>query len=148
MHALSSAAETLVGTSAALRDHDRTRALLIAGNTYATETLAELLEALGYDIETAPTGRAARRQRAPEIVIADACLPDGGAPEVLRALRRLPGWGSVPAIALGGFSAAQAERAEAAGFAAVLPKPISIWALHRAVQDALQGRVPRRSLRW
>ncbi|MGV3721499.1 MAG: response regulator [Actinomycetota bacterium] len=147
MSTLTLAPETLIGASAVLRDHDRTRVMLIAGNTHATETLCELLEALGYQVQTAPTANAARLQRPPAVIIADACLPDGGAAGLLQTLRRLPGWDSVPAIALGGIDPAGAW-AETAGFSAVLSKPISIWALHRALQGALRLGAPRAHRRW
>lgn len=148
MSALTFAPEAWIGASAHLRDHDRTRVLLIAGNTHVTETLSELLEALGYQVQTAPTVNAALLQHAPGVIIADACLPDGGASGVLQALRSQPGWDAVPAIALGGIDPAQMDGSEAAGFAAVLPKPISIWALHHAVQRALRLGSPRANLRW
>lgn len=148
MSTLTLAPEAMIGASAVLRDHDRTRVMLIAGNTHATETLSELLEALGYQVQTAPTANAARQQRPPEVIIADACLPDGGAAGLLQTVRRLPGWDLIPAIALGGLDHAPSVWVEAAGFSAVLPKPVSIWALHRALQEALHLGASAATRRW
>lgn len=147
MPAIPSAPERLFGTSATLRDHDRSRVLVIGGTIHATETLVELLEALGYQVQSVSTGSAARFQQIPDAIITDMCLPEGPACEVLSPLRRQYGWSDVPAIALGKIDSVHPDQEEGPRFAAVLPKPISIWSLHRALQDVLATRHPRQQRR-
>ncbi|MCC2668643.1 MAG: Response regulator receiver domain [Armatimonadetes bacterium] len=112
------------------------RVLLIEGRDEAREILGELLEALGYDVATAPDASGAwNAATAPAAVVVDLALPGGAAVELLQALRSQPGWESVRGIGLcPREDAAVARRATEAGYAAVLTKPISIWALHAALQ--------------
>jgi hypothetical protein len=60
----------------------------------------------------------------------------------------LPGWDAAPAIMLGRLDPGQAVWSESAGFTESLPKPVSIWALHRAVQNALFAGSARGRSRW
>jgi CheY-like chemotaxis protein len=111
--------------------------LLIEGLTDARETLAELLEALGYHV-TAVAGAAEARQvtSAPDVLISDLSLRDGSLFSLAEELRRQPGWGGVRVLALTAQDDPEnRRRAEEAGFHGFLTKPVSIWVLHGKLQE-------------
>lgn len=113
------------------------RVLLVERRAETREMLGELLEALGYDVATASDAARARGSvSVPEAVVVDLSLPEGTAFGLLRELRAQPGWEAVRGIALcSREDAEQCLRAQEAGYTAVLAKPISIWALHAALQE-------------
>jgi DNA-binding response OmpR family regulator len=113
------------------------RVLLVERRAETREMLGELLEALGYEVAT--TGNAAGAHgidSAPEAVVVDLSLPGGAAFDLLRELRAQPGWEAVRGVALcSREDSEQIRRAGEAGYATVLAKPISIWALHAALHE-------------
>ncbi len=112
------------------------RILIIEDNKDAAQTLSEVLELLGHQVEVAydgATGLAKARQRRPELVICDIGLPgdlDGYA--VARALRADPTTASVHLVALTGYAKPEDQRrARAEGFDAHMSKPPDLAALQR-----------------
>lgn len=111
--------------------------LLIEGLTDAREILADLLEALGYQV-TAVAGAAEARQVAcvPDVLISDLSLREGSLFSLVEELRRRPGWEGVRVLALTAQDDPEnRRRAEEAGFLGFLVKPVSIWALHSKLQE-------------
>lgn len=114
-----------------------THVLLVEGLTDARETLAELLEALGYQVTAVAGAVDARRvAAAPDVIISDLILPDGTGFNLISELQGRPGWGRVRAIALTAYDDLEnRSRATHAGFQEFLAKPVSIWVLHRVLQS-------------
>jgi len=114
-----------------------THVLLVEGLTDARETLAELLEALGYRV-TAVAGVVEARKLAvaPDAVISDLALPDGTGFSLIAELQGRPGWERVRTMALTAYDDPDSRsRAAQAGFQEFLTKPVSIWVLHRMLQS-------------
>jgi CheY-like chemotaxis protein len=111
--------------------------LLIEGLTDARETLADLLEALGYTV-TAVAGAAEARQvaGAPDVLISDLSLRDDSLFSLTEELWRRPGWEGVRVLALTAHDNPEnRRRTDEAGFHGFLVKPVSIWALHAKLQE-------------
>lgn len=109
--------------------------LLVESLTDARETLAELLEALGYRVTAvASAGEARRADGIPDAVVSDVTLCDGGGFGLIAELRARPGWERVRTIALTAYDDPEnRQRAAVAGFQEFLVKPVSIWVLHRTL---------------
>jgi len=114
-----------------------THVLLVEGLTDARETLAELLEALGYRVTAVAGAVDARRvTAAPDVIISDLILPDGTGFNLNVELQGRPGWERVRSIALTAYDDLEnRSRATQAGFQEFLAKPVSIWVLHRTLQS-------------
>ena len=98
-----------------------------------TEMLAVLLSHAGYDVVTAPSARAAldaARQRQFDVVISDIGMPEMNGYQLAREMRVLPGYETVPMVAVTGYSMFDdKERSINAGFNAHMTKPIDPRAL-------------------
>jgi CheY-like chemotaxis protein/two-component sensor histidine kinase len=110
------------------------RVLLIEDNADVRRSLAGLLEVLGCDVEIAANGHEAlRRARTamPDIILCDLGLPNGmDGYEVARACKRDSLLSPVRLIAISGYShPADHERANAAGFEQLIPKPVTVRSL-------------------
>jgi signal transduction histidine kinase/ActR/RegA family two-component response regulator len=125
--------------------------LVVDDNIDAADSVAELLEALGYAVGVAhdgPSAVARAREQAPDIVLLDIGLPGMDGYEVARELRE----GAAPRaslIAMTGYGqAGDREKARAAGFAMHLTKPVQVDALIAALERAKRdgtGEHPRLS---
>ena len=72
----------------------------------------------------------------PNIIVSDIGMPDVDGYQLLEQLRILPGLADVPAIAISGYASEDdRERALAAGYLALVPKPVDIDALFTLIQD-------------
>jgi CheY-like chemotaxis protein len=82
----------------------------------------------------------------PNLLVLDIGMRDIDGVECLKAIRAIPGYGSIPAIALTGY-ARDCERAvfQAAGFQAVLTKPILDDALFATITGMLASLGDQRS---
>jgi PAS domain S-box-containing protein len=104
--------------------------LLIEDNPDAAQTLAEVLEVSGYEVQVVLDGRAgiaSARAHAPDVVLCDIGLPDVDGYEVARTLRADDALRSIRLIALTGYAQPEdCARAMEAGFDAHLAKPASI----------------------
>ena len=116
------------------------RVLVVEDNQDAADSLATLLELLGYEVTVAYTGPDGVRRAeewAPDVVVSDIGLPGLDGYGVATAIRRHPALSGVTLVALTGYgSEGDRRRAEASGFDHVLVKP--------AGPDALRGVLRRR----
>lgn len=72
----------------------------------------------------------------PHIIVSDIGMPETDGYQLLEQLRILPGLGDVPAIAISGYASEEdRERALAAGYLALVPKPIDVDALFNLIHD-------------
>jgi signal transduction histidine kinase len=72
----------------------------------------------------------------PHIIVSDIGMPDVDGYQLLEQLRLLPDLGDVPAIAISGYASEEdRERALAAGYLALVPKPIDVDVLFTLIQD-------------
>lgn len=122
------------------------RVLLADDDAESLDGLRSLLEAWGYEVETARDGRAALDQFPvvrPAVVITDVIMPRMTGFELLEAIRRdRP---TIPVIVMTAHGNAEIRRhAAAIGAVAYLPKPIDtgrlksvlVWALHETSGEA------------
>lgn len=117
----------------------RLRALVVDDTEDIALFFAFLLERAGYQVETAYSGPSAleraRRERF-SLVVSDIGMPQMDGYELARRLRQLPGYESVPLIAVTGYAQFyERERAISAGFNAHLKKPVDADVLLRAIND-------------
>jgi len=74
--------------------------------------------------------------RRPNIIVSDIGMPEIDGYQLLEQLRILPGLHDVPAIAISGYAGEEdRERALAAGYLALVPKPIDMDVLFNLIQD-------------
>jgi len=74
--------------------------------------------------------------RRPNIIVSDIGMPEIDGYQLLEQLRILPGLHDVPAIAISGYASEEdRERALAAGYLALVPKPIDMDVLFNLIQD-------------
>jgi signal transduction histidine kinase len=72
----------------------------------------------------------------PHIIVSDIGMPDVDGYQLLEQLRLLPDLNEVPAIAISGYASEEdRERALAAGYLALVPKPIDVDVLFGLIQD-------------
>ncbi len=102
------------------------RVLVVDDNRDAADTLAQLVELLGHDVEVAydgPSALAKVRERAPDVVLCDLGLPGMDGYDVARQIRAGSG-GRVRLVAVSGYAQPEdVARATAAGFDVHVPKP-------------------------
>ena len=107
---------------------DEPSALIVDDAPDVTEMLAMMLRLSGYGVVavfSAAAALAAARQQHFDVVISDIGMPLMNGYELAEKLRALPGYESVPMIALTGFSLYDdRDRAVASGFYAFLTNPI------------------------
>jgi len=116
----------------------RTRALVVDDHAELRASLKELLELLGYDVETARDGAAAlaaHRAKHVAIVITDIFMPGTEGMETISRFKRE--WPQVRVIAMsGGGEVAKSSYLQAAlhiGADAVLRKPFTLETLRAAL---------------
>lgn len=104
------------------------RALIVDDAPDVLDMLAMVLRQSGYEVataSTAPDALSAAQSSAFDIIVSDIGMPGMSGYELANALRALPGYASVPIIAITGFAMYNdRERALEAGFNAYLTKPI------------------------
>lgn len=119
------------------------RVLVVEDNRDAAETLGDLLEMAGHEVEIALTGlagvEAARRFR-PQVVLCDIGLPGMDGYEVAARLRRESGLPVERLIAITGYGQEEdRSRSRAAGFDHHLTKPVDPRALLDLLSDGCEG---------
>ena len=106
------------------------RVLVIEDNPDAAETLREMLEMWGHEVDVADNGRrGVERARAfrPDIILCDIGLPEMDGYEVARAIRCDPTHASAVLVALTGYALPDDQRRAAdAGFEFHIAKPVSV----------------------
>lgn len=106
----------------------RRSALVVDDVADVTEMLAVLMTHAGYDVATASSARGAialAQDNHFDLIISDIGMPEMNGYELARALRALPGYESVPMVAVTGYSMFDDRgRSLTAGFNEHVTKPI------------------------
>ena len=112
---------------------ERRRALVVDDVADVTEMLAVVLTHAGYSVVTAasaPAALKAARERQFDVIISDIGMPEMNGYQLAREMRTLPGYESIPMVAVTGYSMFDdKERSTNAGFNAHMTKPIDPRAL-------------------
>jgi CheY-like chemotaxis protein len=110
------------------RAERRHRVLVVDDNVDTAESLAQLAEMFGHEVEVAYDGPSAlRKARAapPTVVLCDIGLPGMSGYDVARALRNEPALAQVQLVAVSGYAQPEDRKAAAeAGFDGHLAKPV------------------------
>ncbi len=110
-------------------EQQKPRALVVDDAPDVTEMIALLLKYAGYEVTTVYSGEqalAAARAEQFDALISDIGMPGMNGYELAEQVRVLPGYQSVPMIAVTGFTMYDdRDRALTSGFNAFLTKPIS-----------------------
>jgi CheY-like chemotaxis protein len=118
------------------------RILLVDDNEDGVEMLRGCLEDLGHEVRMAFDGHEALELAGgflPSLVFLDVGLPGLDGYEVAQAMRKLPGWETIPIVAVTGYAReSDRARAAAAGFSSHMAKPIDVMRLG-AIVDELVG---------
>jgi CheY-like chemotaxis protein len=113
--------------------HAARTALVVDDVADVTEMLAVVLTHAGYSVVTAasaPAALKAARERQFDVIISDIGMPDMNGYQLAREVRQLPGYETVPMVAVTGYSMFDdQERSTKAGFNAHMTKPIDPRAL-------------------
>ena len=111
----------------------RKTALVVDDVADVTEMLAVVLTHAGYSVVTAasaPAALNAARERQFDVIISDIGMPEMNGYQLAREVRLLPGYATVPMVAVTGYSMFDdKERSTNAGFNAHMTKPIDPRAL-------------------
>lgn len=116
------------------RESKESRSALVVDDVAdVTEMLQVLLTHAGYEVVTAASAKAALKaanERQFDVIISDIGMPEMNGYQLAEALRLLPGYRTVPLIAVTGYSMFDdQERSLKAGFDAHMTKPIDPRAL-------------------
>ncbi|MDQ2730126.1 MAG: CHASE3 domain-containing protein [Armatimonadota bacterium] len=118
------------------------RVLIIEDNVDAAETLRDVLDLLGHDVEVAlsgPEGLEKAQRLLPDVILCDLGLPDMDGFEVARTLRTDPQTASLRLIATSGYGQEEDKRrSREAGFDRHLTKPLDLIQLQEAI-EAVSG---------
>lgn len=112
-----------------VQESRRTRSALVVDDVSdVTDMLSVLLTHAGYDVtcaSNAPEALALAREQHFDVVISDIGMPEMNGYELAEALRALPGYDSVPLVAVTGYSMFDDRtRSLTAGFNEHVTKPI------------------------
>jgi CheY-like chemotaxis protein len=115
------------------KPRERRSALVVDDVADVTEMLAVVLSHAGYSVVTAasaPAALKAARERQFDVIISDIGMPEMNGYQLAREMRLLPGYETVPMVAVTGYSMFDdKERSTNAGFNAHMTKPIDPRAL-------------------
>ncbi len=113
--------------------------LIVEDSPDTLTLLSTIFRREGASVTTAASaGEALTRavDKRPHIIVSDIGMPETDGYQLLEQLRILPGLGKVPAIAISGYASEEdRERALAAGYLALVPKPIDVDVLFGLIQD-------------
>jgi CheY-like chemotaxis protein len=119
------------------------RVLVVDDNRDAVESLAILLEMMGYEVRTAGDGLEAVTETqafSPDVVLLDIGLPVLNGYEAAERIRALDGGGSVVLVALTGWGQEEdRRRSREAGFDHHLVKPVDPDALEALLRRVVPG---------
>lgn len=121
---------------------DLLHVLVIESCPETREVLADLLQALGYQVTAVADARAARQcDDFPDVILAELDSPDGAAGDALLDLRCRSGWGEIPAFGVVASDRSPAALAAArSGFRRVFQKPIQLQELNELLRGIQLGR--------
>jgi signal transduction histidine kinase len=129
---------TAEAAGAASEARPRKRVLVVDDNADAAELVAELLRERGHEVVVAEDGPSALRvaeRFVPDVAILDIGLPVMNGYELAAELRRGPARAARLIAVTGYGQASDRARAEAAGFAVHLVKPVDFAALESSVES-------------
>lgn len=122
-----------------------TKILVVEDNPLNMEFLLEILKSQGIDVDGANDGNEAIQKAENgfyDIIIMDIALPGIDGVETMKIIKSMPGYKSVPAVALTAFAmAGDRERFLKAGFDAYAAKPIDVPALMKILEKFRGSRV-------
>jgi PAS domain S-box-containing protein len=128
-------------TNSQARPH---RILIVEDNRDAADSLRELLELAGCQVEAAYSGQSAlaiAREFRPEAVLCDLGLPGMTGYEVVAALRQDLSFATSRMVAISGYGQEEDKtRSRSAGFDAHLTKPVDFEELQRLLQEPCSTR--------
>jgi two-component system CheB/CheR fusion protein len=114
-------------------------ALVVDDVADVAEMLSVFLSHAGYQVVTAPSAPAAldaARERHFDVIVSDIGMPGMNGYQLARAVRLLPGYQTVPMVAVTGYSMFDDhERSISAGFNAHMTKPINPQDLLQLIQQ-------------
>lgn len=144
-HEKSEAQTWLATNAAAPREPGKPRVLVIEDNRDFSILFSDMLKIMGCETEvryTAEAGLDHARRAKPDMIFCDLSLPgnmDGFA--FAAAVRLAPELQHIPLIAVSGRTTVEdQERALAAGFHRVFPKPVKFGHVSKALEEFSQGR--------
>ena len=115
------------------------RILVIDDNVDWVDTLQELLQFWGHEVETAydpVAGVAAARRTAPDVIFCDLAMPQMSGLDVCRELKPEPALEATAFVACSGLTEGKYRRAAfAAGFGYYLVKPVTPVVLLRLLEE-------------
>jgi signal transduction histidine kinase len=113
--------------------------LIVEDSTDTLELLSMIFKREGAKVTTAASAAEALQEavmKRPHIIISDIGMPETDGYQLLEQVRLIPGLTQVPAIAISGYASEEdRERALAAGYIALVPKPIDVDILFTLIQD-------------
>lgn len=113
--------------------------LIVEDSPDTLTLLSTIFRREGANVTTAASASEALARavdKRPHIIVSDIGMPEVDGYQLLEQLRILPGLGDVPAIAISGYASEEdRERALAAGYLALVPKPIDVDTLFSLIQD-------------
>jgi CheY-like chemotaxis protein len=113
--------------------------LIVEDSPDTLTLLSTIFRREGASVSTAESATEALTRavdRRPNIIVSDIGMPEIDGYQLLEQLRILPGLHDVPAIAISGYASEEdRERALAAGYLALVPKPIDMDVLFNLIQD-------------
>jgi signal transduction histidine kinase len=113
--------------------------LIVEDSPDTLNLLSTMFRREGASVTTAESASEALTRavdKRPHIIVSDIGMPEVDGYQLLEQLRILPGLGDVPAIAISGYASEEdRERALAAGYLALVPKPIDADVLFSLIQD-------------
>jgi DNA-binding response OmpR family regulator len=122
------------------------RILLVDDNPLMQQVISRFLESQGYHVAVAEDGAEAMtlaKGEAFQLFVLDMRLPDLDGPQILTALRGLPGMERSPAIAVSGLGEEDRERTVKAGFDMFLAKPVDLDELLLVVRHLFERSTAR-----
>ena len=117
------------------------RILAVDDDADFREGLTDVLDELGYRVQTASNGREAletlRRDPAPDVILLDLRMPEMDGRAFHRELARDSRLAAIPLVVVSGSREVEGE-ARSLGAAAVLPKPFGVRKLLESIKTATE----------
>lgn len=122
-----------------------TKILVVEDTPLNMEFLLEILKSQGFDVDGVKDGEEAIQKAQKEVydlILMDIALPGKDGVETMKIIKSMPGYKSVPVVALTAFAmTGDRERLLKAGFDAYASKPIDVPALMKILDKYRGSRV-------